>query len=93
VPKHDTKDYPLILTEMRNEDCPKNVPLSIQLAASQLQAEHVEEETRGQSKSKFWHSFRAGRITAIGQKRLCQQIKQHRPKVWSKIFVNVETER
>ena len=73
-----SKDFPVDLSTLRNKDMiGKSYEelvvycKSITVTCSSQQAANVEAETRSQSKSPLWHSFRSGRITASNSRAVC----------------------
>ena len=79
VPKPIAENFPLVLTELRNDSEAVHMGYSellslcseVDISVSEDQAKAVEEATRDQADSKLWFRFRAGRITASKMKTAC----------------------
>ncbi|KAK6176048.1 hypothetical protein SNE40_014409 [Patella caerulea] len=78
VPKPVTEEFPVVLTELRNESCVYmnynelfKKCQDIKISVTEEQARSVEIATREQAHSKLWYRFRAGRITASKMKNAC----------------------
>lgn len=69
VPKPVCENFPLVLTEHRNNVL--FICSDIDIAVSEEQANAVEAATRGQASSKLWFQFHAGQITASKMKAAC----------------------
>lgn len=78
IPKPVTPSFPQVLNDLYDPTCVKRnfTELlghceTVKITVSDEQAKNVEEATRTQAKSKLWHRYRAGRITASRFKAAC----------------------
>ena len=78
IPKTSLPEYPLPLTELHK---PEHLELSyhellklceiVSVVVTEVNARAVEKETKVQHKTKLWHKYRAGRVTASRMKAVC----------------------
>jgi putative phage-type endonuclease len=80
IPKAISEDFPKVLTELKDDNCMTMThielkkhcaPLMNAITCDAQQKDAVENVTREQSLSKFWNTFRAGRVTASQAKAVC----------------------
>ena len=79
IPKTSLPEFPMPLTELHK---PEHLELSyhellklcetVSVVVTEVNARAVEKETKVQHKTKLWHKYRAGRVTASRMKAVCR---------------------
>ena len=81
VPQSTSKQFPTVLSELYDENCLKMnkdellnhcANIAERITVTEEQAIEVERTTQSQAKSRNWHRFRTGRVTASRLKAVCK---------------------